>query len=143
MTKQYIAHSEHAVDDKACTDDAVEFKGFAKTFAERRYGKANAKGQKSHTTWKSKKRRRLKAFSAIMQLRNMIRVSTKIDLDAWAVEPDKDGKLSDHWHWPILSLSPDCGADMVCMLAFLMYFCNMNVVANWDPAHMFIQSWNG
>ena len=137
MSKQHIAHADHAADDRVCNEDGAEFAVFSKAFADRRFGRSYANSRKGHTTWKAKKRGRVKAFSAIMQLRNMIRVGTTTDINSFAVVPDDAGNLGDHWQWPLLSLSPDCGADMVCMWAFLVFSCCMNVVANWDPAHMY------
>ena len=38
--------------------------------------------------------------------------------------------------WPSLSISPDCGPDMVCVAHFLL-FCKMfNIIPNWDIAHL-------
>ena len=66
----------------------------------------------------------------------MLFQSTVADFDSFSILPDSEGLLKNHWDWPLLSLSPDCGADMVCMVFFLQFFAMFNLTANWDPAHM-------
>ena len=81
----------------------------------------------------AEKRRRLKSYSKVMQLENMLKPFQR-SLSDYTI-PMEDGKPLSLFHWPSLSLCPDRGPDMICSSSFLQYGAKLNVSFDFDPSH--------
>ena len=79
MCQEYVAWKVHADDDTKCTKGCEEFKRISKAFATRKFGRA-AKGGGDHAVWKQAPRRRLESFVSMMQLCQMVSLSTSVNI---------------------------------------------------------------
>ena len=125
--------TEDYVDDEQLEFDTSENVWKACSAAHAEHVKLNGlkfpSKRKKFAQWGMPKRRRTKAFQAVMQLNNMLRKSCDIGLSKFKF-PETDPFEGYH-----LSLCPDMGADMVAMWHFLAYKCNLNITADWDLDH--------
>jgi len=97
VSQQYVAWQDHATDDRSCDLGKQEMAAFTRCSMLRKFSKTRSGGAHTVAVWKPVPRRRVKSFVTLMQLVNMIRLSSPAELSKFHICPDEDGNLPDHW----------------------------------------------
>ena len=134
MNKEYISIIDFGEDANAGID-AVQSE--VADFAAAHVGKTSARSEVTSRVgrqWKPEVHRRTKAFQTIMQVQNVLKTNTDKGLFFCHITPKVETGCCP-FAWPSLSLSTDCGPDMVAMYFYLTYGCTYNIDFTWDPSH--------
>jgi hypothetical protein len=130
VDKQYLTNYELEGDEGRLRAAAL-WKGQSRALAQRQQGISG-----SAASYKpARKRRRVKAYMAIMQINNILVQMAKKSWLNYRIVPLVDGTYPDPFAWEHLNLTTDMAANMVATDSFLAYEAEMNVNLDYDLSH--------
>lgn len=127
VAKQYLTHKQIEGSEK--TQIAQKWSTASKFLAYKRKGESNM--CTGHGP-EPKKKRRLKTFSSLVMLNNMMKQTLNKTLLHFIIGVDDPRSP---FTWPRLNLAPDQGSTMVCMDHWMACRKKLNNITDWDLCH--------